>query len=362
MTNTLVAEFSDGRKSRIHIKHGLLSDPDTWSNVTQGSKVAIVSNSTVADLYADAVVEHLSVPHSRILIGDGERFKTLDSFQTVINQLIEEGFNRDCTIIALGGGVVGDLAGFVAATYQRGVPLIQIPTTLLAQVDAAVGGKTAVNHPAGKNLIGAFYQPHEVLIDTHTLNTLPDRIYLEGLAEVIKYGVIYDESFFEWLEDNATSVLQREAQSLDFIVRRCCEIKRDVVLADENEQGQRKILNFGHTFGHALEATLGYGQLYHGEAVAVGMVMASHLAAGLSLCDERVSQRILNIVSAYGLPSNAPNETNVDDVIAAMSLDKKVSAGQVNFVLPTKIGQVEVTNEVTINDLQQTIKQFIALN
>ena len=362
MTDFITSNFSDARTSHIYIRHGLLRDASTWEQIQFGSRVAVISNELVADLYYETIAEHLPISHELILIGDGERFKSLETFQSVMDKLIYQRFNRDTTVIALGGGVVGDLAGFVAATYQRGVPLIQVPTTLLAQVDSAVGGKTAVNHDAGKNLIGAFYQPHTVLIDTQTLNTLNDRIYLEGLAEVIKYGVIYDERFFEWLEDNTDSVLNREANSLDFLVRRCCEIKAEVVEKDETEQDLRKILNYGHTFGHALEATLGYGQLFHGEAVAIGMLMAAHLASEISLCDSRVFLRIQNILKAYGLPVEAPVQTEVKAVVNAMSMDKKVTAGSVNFILPRRIGQVEITSQVPREVLKTTIEQFTALS
>lgn len=317
------------------------------------TRVAAISNDRVASLYGE-VIDHLAADHEMILIGDGEQYKSIQTYSEVIDQLIEFRFNRDTVIVALGGGVVGDLAGFVAATYQRGVRLIQIPTTLLAQVDSAIGGKTAVNHKGGKNLIGAFYQPETVLIDTNVLTSLPDEIFVEGLAEVIKYGVIYDPSFFEWLEDNTHSVLAREPDSLEFIVRRSCEIKAEVVASDERERNRRAILNFGHTFGHAIEAETRYGELLHGQAVSIGMVMASDLALRENLCDARTAQRIRNIVNAYGLPDKAPH-VDKGRLLASMAMDKKVIQGELRFVLPKSIGTVVLTSEFDQKNLEATL-------
>ena len=354
MNQTLTINLQDGRKSVIHIGAGLLSDEETLNSLDFGSRVAIVSNQTVADLYAEKLIDQLPTPHDLLLIGDGESFKSFESYWTVIDSLISKGFNRDATIVALGGGVVGDLAGFVAATYQRGVRLIQIPTTLLAQVDAAVGGKTAINHPRGKNLVGAFYQPETVLIDTETLSTLPDRVFLEGMAEVIKYGVIDDPDFFDWLETNIEQVLNRQPVALAHIVQCSCEIKADVVAKDERESGLRVILNYGHTFAHALESQSGYGVLLHGEAVAIGMVMAAELASRIGLCDLSTAERIRGIVEAYGLPTENPI-SDQDALIESMSMDKKVVAGKVRFILPKKIGEVCTTSDIDGSALRHVL-------
>lgn len=321
--------------------------------MTLATRVAAISNEQIASLYGD-ILSHLAPNHEMILIGDGEQYKSLETYSEVIDQLIEHRFNRDAAIFALGGGVVGDLAGFVAATYQRGIRLVQIPTTLLAQVDSAIGGKTAVNHASGKNLIGAFYQPETVLIDTDVLTSLPDEIFIEGLAEVIKYGVIYDAAFFEWLEDNTQSVLAREPDALQFIVRRSCEIKADVVASDEREQNQRAILNFGHTVGHALEAETRYGELLHGQAVSIGMVIESELACRENLCDEHTARRINNIVKAYRLPYKAP-QVDKARLLESMAMDKKVVGGELRFVLPSAIGSVVLTGDYDQKNLEATL-------
>ena len=349
----LTLDLADGRTSKIYIGSGYLQNHKLATELALAARVAAISNERVVSLYRD-VITNLSVDHEIILIGDGEQYKSLNTYSEVIDELIEFRFNRDAVILALGGGVVGDLAGFVAATYQRGVRLVQIPTTLLAQVDSAIGGKTAVNHSSGKNLIGAFYQPETVLIDTAVLTSLPDDIFVEGLAEVIKYGVIYDAAFFEWLEDNTQSVLAREPDALEFIVRRSCEIKAEVVASDEREQSRRAILNFGHTFGHALEAETRYGELLHGQAVSIGMVMAADLALRENLCDARTTQRIRNIVKAYGLPYEAPN-VDKDRMLASMAMDKKVVKGELRFVLPESIGKVVLTGEYDPKNLDATL-------
>ena len=349
----LTLDLADGRTSKIYIGSGYLQNPDPISDLVLSTRVAVISNERIASLYHN-VISNLTTDYEVILIGDGEQYKSLTTYSAVIDQLIEHRFNRDVVILALGGGVVGDLAGFVAATYQRGVRLIQIPTTLLAQVDSAIGGKTAVNHPSGKNLIGAFYQPETVLIDTTVLATLPDDIFIEGLAEVIKYGVIYDAAFFEWLEDNTQSVLARDADALQFIVRRSCEIKAEVVASDEREQNRRAILNFGHTFGHALEAETRYGELLHGQAVSIGMVMAADLALREGFCDARTTQRIRDIVKAYRLPYETPR-VDKDRMLASMAMDKKVVGGALRFVLPESIGKVVLTGEYDPKNLEATL-------
>ncbi len=353
LKSALTLDLADGRASEIYIGSDYLQNPELKFDLAIESRIAAISNERVASLYG-GVISNLAADHEMILIGDGEQYKSLDTYSSVMDQLIECRFNRDVVIVALGGGVVGDLAGFVAATYQRGVRLIQIPTTLLAQVDSAIGGKTAVNHASGKNLIGAFYQPETVLIDTAVLASLPEDIFIEGLAEVIKYGVIYDAAFFEWLEDNSQSVLAREPEALQFIVRRSCEIKAEVVASDEREQNRRAILNYGHTFGHALEAETRYGELLHGQAVSIGMVMAADLALREDLCDTRTTQRIRNIVKAYGLPSEAPH-VDKDRMLASMAMDKKVAQGKLRFVLPESIGKVVLTGEYDPKNLEATL-------
>ncbi|PLX78362.1 MAG: 3-dehydroquinate synthase [Desulfuromonas sp.] len=303
-------------------------------------KLALISNPTVANLYSDRVVQSLSDTGFNvdlIEIPDGETYKSLETFEAVIRQLIEKHYDRNCGLVALGGGVVGDLTGFVAATYLRGVPFVQVPTTLLAQVDSSVGGKTAVNHPLGKNLIGAFYQPKLVLIDVATLKTLPEREYRAGIAEIIKYGVIRDADFFAWLETHVSALLDLIPDALAHVVERSCQIKADIVETDEKETSLRAILNFGHTFGHAVETVSGYGTYLHGEAVAVGMVVAalmSHMAGHCSPADVR---RIYDLLKAYGLPTLPPDHA-LDDYLAAMKRDKKVMSGALRMIFNNGIG------------------------
>jgi 3-dehydroquinate synthase len=254
---------------------------------------------------------------------------------------------RDTTLIALGGGVVGDLTGFVAASFQRGMPFIQIPTTLLSQVDSSVGGKTAVNHPLGKNMIGAFYQPKAVLIDTNSLTTLPDREFAAGMAEVIKYGVIYDADFFTWLEENQKAIKHKKIASLQYMIARCCAIKAEIVAIDERESGLRAILNLGHTFGHAIEAEKGYGNWLHGEAVSAGIVLASVVATKMNWLEASEFSRIESLLQAFDLPTVAPSDMAYDDFVRHMRHDKKVQDGQLFFVIPKGIGQAVVTNEIS---------------
>lgn len=304
-------------------------------------QILLISNPTVAELYLttvkQALVGHEVVVH---LIGDGEQYKSLQHYAEVMDTLIAWGLNRDCAIIALGGGVVGDLAGFVAATYQRGVAFYQIPTTLLAQVDSSVGGKTAVNHPDGKNMIGAFYQPLGVLIDTHCLTTLSDRDYACGLAEIIKYGIIYDAEFFAWLEHNADQLVARDSKAVSYAIARSCDIKAAIVAADETEQGVRALLNLGHTFGHAIEAQ-DYANWRHGEAVAVGMLMATHYMLQQQQFSHADAIRITELIRRCGLPTEAPSMTE-DSWRSYMLRDKKVKGGQLRLVLPTAIGSAEL--------------------
>ncbi|HEY4706941.1 MAG TPA: 3-dehydroquinate synthase [Thermodesulfobacteriota bacterium] len=342
------------RSYDIQIKRGLLRDigPGMKALGLKGP-AAVVTNPRVDGLYGNAVTDSLSSSGFTPLVinvPDGEEYKSLAEASKVFDVLIENRFERKSPIVALGGGVIGDLAGFVAATYLRGVPLIQVPTTLLSQVDSSVGGKTAVNHPKGKNLIGAFYQPMAVFIDPDVLKTLEEREIKAGLAEVIKYGVIRDPGFFTYLEENAKGLLSND--KIIKAIERSCEIKAEIVGKDEKEEGLRAILNFGHTFGHAIEALSGYGSYRHGEAVAIGMAMAAALSARLGMCQE-CGAKITALLSSLGMPSSPP-AISPKDFIDAMRLDKKVSGKAIRFVLPVKMGEVtvkEVGEEVLMDFL-----------
>ena len=306
-----------------------------------GRRVLVVSNPAVAGLYLDALRPSLGDAQvDCVEIGDGEQFKTLETYAAILDALIEKRHHRTTTVVALGGGVVGDVAGFAAATYQRGVGLVQIPTTLLAQVDSSVGGKTAVNHSAGKNMIGAFHQPRAVLADVATLKTLPLREYRAGLAEVVKYGVIADVEFFAWLETHMDELVAKDAKALLHAVRRSCQIKAAVVAEDEREQGRRAILNFGHTFGHAIEALTGFRYL-HGEAVAVGMAMAMDLSVRLGRANDRDAARVRRLLDAAGLPLDADVEPQA--MLTAMAMDKKALDDQLRLVVCDALGRVCVT-------------------
>ncbi len=339
--NTTVTVDLGERSYPIVIGAGLLDGGFDLSAYISGPDCLIVSNDTVADLYLDRLRPNLvgrSV--SSIRLPDGEAHKTLATMQTILDDLARKGAGRDTTIVALGGGVIGDIAGFAAACYMRGVSFIQVPTTLLAQVDSSVGGKTGVNHEKGKNLIGAFHQPQVVMIDTQTLSTLPERELRAGLAEVIKYGAICDLKLLAWLEDNVQALLDKEPAALAHAIQRSCELKAEIVAADEHEAGRRAILNFGHTFGHAIEHCLGYGEWLHGEAVAVGMVMAAELS-GIG-ADEVT--RLRNIIERAGLPT-APPRTGAEELLAAMSRDKKVKQNEMHFVLLKQLGDAYPTSE-----------------
>lgn len=336
MPTTITVNLGE-RSYPIIIGDGLLAADDIVAALP-GRDCLIVSNETVAPLYLDTLRASLGSTNTHdVCLADGEAHKTMDSVGLVIDKLVDIGANRDTTVIALGGGVVGDITGFAAACYMRGLPFIQVPTTLLAQVDSSVGGKTGVNHAAGKNLIGAFHQPQLVLIDTGTLFTLPDRELSAGLAEVIKHAAIADSDYFSWLEENMPAILARETAALTNAIRRSCEIKAAVVAADEREQGQRALLNFGHTFGHAIERCAGYGEWLHGEAVAAGMIMA----ADLSGIDDEQKMRLRNLVAAAGLPV-APPGTGAKSLRDAMDLDKKVLGKQLRFVLLDHLGQARL--------------------
>ena len=345
------------RSYPIHIGAGEIQRADIASYIC-GKKVLIVSNETIAPLYLELVEKQLpSKQVDRVILADGEQYKNLENLNLIFDQLITSHHDRKTTLIALGGGVVGDMTGFAAACYQRGVPFIQIPTTLLAQVDSSVGGKTAVNHPLGKNMIGAFYQPQAVIIDTDTLSTLPDREFCAGLAEVIKYGLIVDADFFSWLECNLEALLNRDQQALAYAVELSCISKTRVVAADETEQGVRAILNLGHTFGHAIETFQQYKDWIHGEAVAAGMVMAAELsvmAGDLSFAD---LERIKNLLTACALPVTPPKGMAAEDFMRLMVRDKKVLDGQLRLVLMKSLGNAYVSDKFATADLDKMLNQ-----
>ena len=335
------------RRYPIYIGEGLLKD-ETCYPLKKGDKVMIVTNPTVAQYYLETVtqtLEKIGCQIESVLLPDGEKYKTLDSLNLIFTALLKHNHGRDTTIIALGGGVIGDVAGFAAASYQRGVRFIQIPTTLLAQVDSSVGGKTAVNHELGKNMIGAFYQPSTVIIDTLTLNTLPKREVNAGLAEVIKYGAILDYAFFEWLEAHIDELVALNQHSLQHCIARCCQIKADVVARDETEKGDRALLNLGHTFGHAIETHLGYGNWLHGEAVAAGTMMAAVLSEQLGDLSFEDVARLEKLLARANLPTVSPDTMQPDDYLPHMMRDKKVLAGKLRLVLLKALGQAYVATD-----------------
>lgn len=353
MSERITVELGD-RSYPIVIGSGLLGEFDL-NEYLAGDHCLVVTNETVAPLYKDDLDVSLSGSGSPTICGmslqDGEAYKTLDTIGRVLDSLVEGHATRDTTVIALGGGVVGDIAGFAAASYMRGVDFIQVPTTLLAQVDSSVGGKTGVNHPQGKNLIGAFHQPKIVLIDTDTLQTLPDRELMAGLAEVIKYGAIADVEFLSWLEDNIDALLAKDGDALIYAIKRSCELKARVVAEDERESGRRAILNFGHTFGHAIEHCLGYGEWLHGEAVAAGMVMAAELS---KLPDGDVA-RLRELIARAGLPVMPP-DIGATDMLDAMSLDKKARKKTLRFVLLRRLGDAYLTGDYDEERLRRVLR------
>jgi 3-dehydroquinate synthase len=340
----------------IYIGSGILRDPSLLASHINGEQICIISNTTVGPLYREKLAGVLSSNQVDYLeIPDGEQYKNLDTLNQIITHLLENKHERSTTLIALGGGVVGDITGFAAACYLRGVDYIQVPTTLLAQVDSSVGGKTAVNHPLGKNLIGSFNQPKCVLIDTDTLSTLPNRELISGMAEVIKYGAIRDADFLGWLENNLKKLLALEPDALLHCVKRNCEIKAEVVSADEKEKGIRAILNLGHTFGHAIENAMGYGVWLHGEAVAAGSIMAADLSHRLGLLSAGDCERFRQLIARTGLPVAPPAEIDPDRFIELMRLDKKASFGQIRFVLLKNLGEALIVDDVDPNLLRQTL-------
>ncbi|HHA19109.1 MAG TPA: 3-dehydroquinate synthase [Methylophaga sp.] len=347
------------RSYPIYIGDGVLSQADLLTRHIRGKEVLVVTNTTIAPLYLQNVLDSLiDYRAESVILPDGEEFKTLDVLNQVFDKLLSSHFSRQVTLIALGGGVIGDMTGFAAACYQRGVPFIQIPTTLLSQVDSSVGGKTAVNHPLGKNMIGAFYQPKCVIADTNTLNTLEDRQLSSGLAEVIKYGLINDPEFFDWLEQNMSALRARQTDVLSEAIERSCQDKADVVASDELEHGVRALLNLGHTFGHAIETGMGYGSWLHGEAIAVGMLMAAELSQRMGWIDGVIVARIKTLLIAAGLPTTIPDEMSSDQFMNLMAVDKKVQDGRIRLVLLKGIGQAIMSDDYDADKLVETLEFF----
>ena len=341
----------------ILIGADLLGQPGLLRPHIGGHQAMVVTNKTLAPLLLHRLSASLGDVRADVLeLEDGERFKTLKTFGLVMDALMRHRHNRTTTLIALGGGVVGDIAGFAAATFQRGVAFIQVPTTLLAQVDSSVGGKTGVNHPEGKNMIGAFHQPKCVVADISVLKTLPEREYRAGLAEVVKYGVIWSEAFFAWLEGQCAALQRRAPDALAEAVRQSCAIKAEVVRRDEREQGLRAILNYGHTFAHALETRSGYSQLLHGEAVAIGMALAADCARRHELLGADAVERINALLHTLGLPTRMPAGLDAEALLKVMGMDKKVLDGRLRLVLPERIGTVRVTDEIDQQAVLQTLK------
>jgi 3-dehydroquinate synthase len=352
---TLIVNLGE-RSYPIHIGKELLGQSDLLGNFISGKQVLIVTNETVAPLYLKKTQAMLTgFQHKAVILPDGEQYKNLQVLNRIFDALLEQRFNRDCTLIGLGGGVIGDMTGFAAACYQRGVDFVQIPTTLLAQVDSSVGGKTGVNHALGKNMIGAFHQPRCVLIDSNTLNTLPDRELSAGMAEVIKYGLIRDLAFFEWLEDVMDALLNRESNALISAIARSCQNKAEIVAQDERENGVRALLNLGHTFGHAIEAGLGYGVWLHGEAVAAGMCLAAELSNRLNWLTQDQVNRVVTLLRRANLPVQPPSSLNSETLLHFMAVDKKVQQGRLRLILLKSLGTGTIFDAVDPSLLRATL-------
>jgi 3-dehydroquinate synthase len=341
----------------IHIGAGLLDEPQLYAPHLRAGAVAVLSDSQVAPLYLARVGKALEKAGARVLsvvVEPGEQAKSWSTLDRVFDALLAARCGRDSLLVALGGGVIGDLGGFAAATYQRGIPFLQVPTTLLAQVDSSVGGKTAINHARGKNMIGAFHQPLAVIADVGTLDSLPERELRAGVAEVIKHGFILDPAFVEWLESNIEKLLARDRHALAHAVRRSCELKAQVVAEDEREAGQRAILNFGHTFGHAIEAGAGYGEWLHGEAVAAGMVMAAELSARVGSLRREDAERVTRLIARAGLPVRGP-KLALDKYLELMQVDKKAAAGKVRFILLDGVGRAVLRGDLDPRLVRESI-------
>jgi 3-dehydroquinate synthase len=350
---TLVVGLGE-RSYPIHIGPGILDRPELLAPHLGGRRAVVVTNETLAPLYADRLEQALAAAGAasgRIVIPDGEQYKTWQTLDTVYGALLEARADRRTILVALGGGVVGDLAGFAAASYQRGIPFVQVPTTLLAQVDSSVGGKTGINHPLGKNMIGAFHQPLAVVADTGTLATLPDREFRAGLAEVVKYGAIHDAGFFAWLETNLGALLARDPAALAHAIHRSCEVKAEIVSLDEREAGPRALLNLGHTFGHAIETIQGYGAWLHGEAVAAGMVMAARLSVRLGRLASADAERLVALIARAGLPTEPPRMAPAA-WLEAMGRDKKNESGRITLILLDALGRARIDKAAPLGDLE----------
>ena len=357
-SHTLHVDLAE-RSYPIYIGPDLIDDPAIYRRHISGQQVMIVTNETVAPLYLDRVRSAIDEFNTEVVIlPDGEQYKNLSEWQKIIDGLLQSRFNRQCTVMALGGGVVGDMAGFAAACYQRGVKFIQIPTTLLSQVDSSVGGKTGVNHPLGKNMIGAFYQPQCVIADTNTLNTLDARQLSAGIAEIIKYGLIDDPDFFTWLEGNMDALVGRSQDALAYAIRRSCEDKARIVAADELESGCRALLNLGHTFGHAIETGMGYGRWLHGEAVAAGICMAADLSNRQGWLPKKQQARIELLIQRAGLPTSPPDSVTPAKFIELMRVDKKVLTGEIRLVLLNQLGHSVITEDFDADNLQDTLNEY----
>lgn len=333
------------------------------SKLDLGKKVLLVSNKTIFSLYGERAIASLEASNYQVftcLLPDGESYKNLESIQKIYNAALGNRLERSSTMVALGGGVIGDMTGFAAATWLRGINFVQVPTTLLAMVDSSIGGKTGVNHPQGKNLIGAFYQPRFVLIDPEVLKTLPVREFRAGMAEVIKYGVIWDAEFFAQMEASSSldAINNISPELLENILKLSCQAKADVVGQDEREAGLRAILNYGHTIGHAVESLTGYTKLIHGEAVGIGMVAAGNIAAELGMWTNEETKRQNNLISKASLPTQLPNGIDIEKIVDALQIDKKVKAGKVRFILPTQIGEVKITDQVPADTIRNVLQEL----
>lgn len=360
MIKTLQVDLGS-RSYPIYIGRQLLEDPTIISRHVAASQVLVVSNETVAPLYLARLKQSLvGFTVREVILPDGEQYKNLEVWNRIFDALLENRFNRQATLIALGGGVIGDMGGFAAACYQRGIPFIQVPTTLLSQVDSSVGGKTGINHAMGKNMIGAFYQPRCVLADTDTLDTLEERELSAGIAEVIKYGLIRDPEFFSWLEQHVDELLDRDHSALAYAIERSCQNKAEVVSADELEAGQRALLNLGHTFGHAIETGMGYGAWLHGEAVGAGMCMAADLSHRLGWISGQDLKRVIALIRRARLPVDPPAELSAERYLSLMAVDKKVMDGGLRLVLLRGIGEAVVTGDFDTAQLQKTLNEYSA--
>lgn len=344
----------------VFIGAGLLDDADLWAGTLPAGKLLIVSDDNVAPLYLERLHLALGSRDSvSLVISPGEAQKSFANWRRVTDALVKMGALRDATVIALGGGVIGDLAGFAAASYMRGIRFVQVPTTLLAQVDASVGGKTAINHPAGKNLLGAFHQPSAVIIDTETLNTLPAREFRAGMAEVVKYGVIRDDSYFAWLEENTTAINERNEGVVAEMIARSVGNKAEVVGEDEKEQGVRALLNFGHTFAHAIETLTGYERYLHGEAVAIGMLTAARLSEDLGKCPAGICDRIETLLGNFGLPLAWPTEVSAENAVDTMAMDKKALDSGLRLILVEAMGKATIANDCNRRDIVRAIESHM---